>query len=232
MRELHKQGHSVRAIAQRLQLDRRTVRKFALAPEFPEIVKRLDRPSQLDDHRAFVLERWEQGCHNAAALFRELSDRGYNGGEAGVRRFVQSLRIMNPAAGRTPAKVVSTQFGAETKSAPEHPLLAKRDLSPRMAARLMSRPPETLQDEERKRLVQMLTQSKECRDSYSLAQSFSRMLKERQPARLRDWLSAARESKIPELKTFARGIESDLDAVRAGSRGPGATVRSKERSIG
>ncbi|MGW4716619.1 hypothetical protein ACWEO7_16885, partial [Nocardia sp. NPDC004260] len=52
----------------------------------------LIRGSALDAHTAYLAERWQQGCTNAATLADELRERGYRGSERQVRRLLQTWR--------------------------------------------------------------------------------------------------------------------------------------------
>jgi transposase len=52
--------------------------------------------------------------------------------------------------------------------------------------------------------------------TYDLVQQFAQMLRTRTGERLDAWLTQASESQIPELQSFALGIERDKAAVFAG----------------
>lgn len=52
--------------------------------------------------------------------------------------------------------------------------------------------------------------------SYDLIQQFARMLRNRTGDLLDTWLAQVASSNLPELQSFAAGIEKDKDAVRAG----------------
>jgi transposase len=92
VRELKRQGLSLRAIARTLDLSRKTVRKDLTVDAFPEMAPRRKRPSILDPHRAYLAQRWQEGCHNGAALFRELQQCGYAGGRSIVANAVRAMR--------------------------------------------------------------------------------------------------------------------------------------------
>lgn len=47
-------------------------------------------------------------------------------------------------------------------------------------------------------------------------QQFAQLLRTRTGEQLDAWLNKVASSKLPELQTFAAGIEKDKDAVRAG----------------
>src|SRR5947208_6607229 len=78
IRDLKQQGWSVSAIAEQLNLDRKTVRKHLL--DAPQGYKRENpAPCKIDPYRPFLRERWEAGVHNAHKLLDEIRSRGYNG---------------------------------------------------------------------------------------------------------------------------------------------------------
>jgi hypothetical protein len=54
----------------------RTVRRYLRAPVFPERKPRTRSPGQLAPYRAYLQQRWNDGCHNASQLWRELREQG------------------------------------------------------------------------------------------------------------------------------------------------------------
>jgi transposase len=95
VRSLRKQGLSFRAIAVRVGLDKKTVRKFVMAPAFPEYAYRRGavHPRQLDLYKVYIMDCWQGGCHNAAQIWREMVKQGYRGGRTSVRDFAKELRL-------------------------------------------------------------------------------------------------------------------------------------------
>jgi transposase len=91
IRDLKQQGWSVSAIAEQLNLDRKTVRRYLL--ELPQPYKRENpAPCKIDPHRPYLRERWEQGVHNASKLLDEIRGRGYGGGYSQLKLAVASWR--------------------------------------------------------------------------------------------------------------------------------------------
>ncbi|TMD65872.1 MAG: hypothetical protein E6I91_09665 [Chloroflexi bacterium] len=88
---LRKQGLSHQAIAERVGVGHSTVQRWIEARAFPER-KRREQASQLDPSLSFIRERWAQGCHNMAGIYRELTTKGYQGSYESVRNLVISLR--------------------------------------------------------------------------------------------------------------------------------------------
>ncbi len=52
--------------------------------------------------------------------------------------------------------------------------------------------------------------------AYGLVQDFLQMMGKREGERLDVWLTRVHESRLPELQSFAHGVEEDYDAVKAG----------------
>jgi transposase len=75
------QDRTQREIAPELGLARNTVRRFARATTWQELVvgKWQGRPSLLDDYKPYLHQRWDEGCISAAALFQEIKAAGYRG---------------------------------------------------------------------------------------------------------------------------------------------------------
>jgi transposase len=100
------EGRNYRQIAADLRLSRNTVRRFARAGSPEELLVNDGtgrQPSILDEHAAYLAERWNAGCTNAARLHQELRDLGYRGGASYVRQYL--ARFRGNAAAHGPAHV-------------------------------------------------------------------------------------------------------------------------------
>ena len=95
---LHAEGTSLRAIARRLELAPGTVHRYIRAGAFPEQQPRPRRRTLLTPFEAELRARWDAGCHNGAALWRELRARGFRGGKAIVRERLARWRATDGAA--------------------------------------------------------------------------------------------------------------------------------------
>jgi transposase len=145
------------------------------------------------------VQRWAQGCHNIAQLFRELGAQGYRGSYASVRdNIVRRLQFHGRKAPR------------DTSS--KTPALA----TSRQAAFLFLRRPEELRAQEQETVTTLRQIHAEIDLAYDLVQQFARMLRTRTGEKLDAWLAQVESSKLSELQSFAAGIEKDKDAVRAG----------------
>jgi transposase len=87
VKDLKQQGLSVSALAEHLDLDRNTVRKYLVAPPQP-YRRRAPTPAKIEPYNAFLRESWEQGVHNASKLRQEIRGRGYPGGYSQLKLLV------------------------------------------------------------------------------------------------------------------------------------------------
>ncbi|SFO06300.1 transposase [Amycolatopsis rubida] len=94
-------GVGTTAISKALNLDDKTVRRYARAETAGELLTQVARRgSDLDEHTGFLVQRWPEGCTNAARLAQDLRGRGYRGSERTVRRLIQDLARHRDATGR------------------------------------------------------------------------------------------------------------------------------------
>lgn len=205
MKTLQAQGLSQRAIARKLHLHRRTVRRYLNADEFPERAARPPQPNPLDPYQSFLQERWRAGVRDYLQLCHDLRGLGYTGSKTRVRDWATEQRRAMALELRTAC--------TDTTATPQ----ARRrpGISARRAAWLLVRPPNELTLEEQA----LLTQLKSCCLAASLAhelvQAFGTIVRERNIAALSVWLQAAKGSGLLEFRTLAVGLERDWGAVRA-----------------
>ena len=99
MIQLHEQGITQGAIAQQIGVSLNTVQRW-LVNGCPETA-RGPYVSRLDPYLPYIFQRWAQGCHNIAQLFRELEARGYRGSYASV--YDNIVRRLQFGGRKTPA---------------------------------------------------------------------------------------------------------------------------------
>jgi transposase len=185
------------AIARQLGMGASTVQSWLAGGTFPERKPR-EQGSHLDRYLPYLFRRWEDGCHTIACLFRELMEQGYKGSYESVR---DTLVRLLPAGRKN----------AADSSSKVPPLPTSRQ-----AAFLFLRRPEELRVEEQERLSKLRQLHAEVDLAYDLVQQFAQMLRSRTGEHLDVWLAQAKSSQLPELQSFAAGIEKDKDAVRNG----------------
>src|SRR5262249_13204952 len=89
--ELNEQGVSLRGIARCIGMHRAAVRHWLGAGSFPEPARRRVT-SRTDPFLDSLRRRWDEGCHNAARLTREIRAMGFGGTAVMVRRRVAPWR--------------------------------------------------------------------------------------------------------------------------------------------
>ena len=84
--ELRQRGISKRAIALQLGLNRKTVRDWLRAGQFPE--RQIPQGhSSVDRWLSYLEKRWAEGCHNRSQLWRELQSHGADFAAGTLRRW-------------------------------------------------------------------------------------------------------------------------------------------------
>ena len=191
---LRSKGLTLAAIADQLQLNRTTVRKFARVGSAAELRRPLgEGPRGLDRFVPYLARRWQEGCHVATYLHRELHQFGYRGSRRTVRRFVEGWR--------------------KTKAPPP----VRRVLpGPQTLCWLLLRRRSELDDAERALLTDLCQRSSELGATRRLAQQFMVLVRARRGAQLEHWIAEVQSAGPPELRGFSRNLHRDWLAVQAG----------------
>ena len=84
------------------------------------------------------------------------------------------------------------------------------------AVSLFMRRPNTLDEIQREHLAAFCLADPSLETTYRLAQDFLVMMRKLEGERLDAWLAQVHESELPELQSFAQGVERDKSAVQAG----------------
>lgn len=202
VKALREQGLSQRKIAARLHLHRQTVRRYVYAHELPKHIPP-KTVSEIQNHRAYLRQRWAEGCHNVKELWTELKHRGYTGGYSSVWRALAPL-----------IRAAATSPDARP------PELTARSLSPHQAAWLLVLDPEKLRPAEATYRTALQALSPVVDAAYPLARRFVQMIRDRDAPALDKWLADAAASPIPELQRFATSLCRDYAAVAAALKLP------------
>ncbi|MBC7928912.1 MAG: transposase, partial [Bryobacteraceae bacterium] len=140
--DLYAKGYSKKAISRELDLAYKTVGRWLRAGQFPERKPATGRRKQAALFTEYLQKRWNEGCHNATQLYREICIRGYKGCRSMVGQLVSGWR----KTGRRPLKT-----NAPERIAPKHAaiLVARRsgDLTEEQQSlldRLMANCPEVI----------------------------------------------------------------------------------------
>jgi transposase len=199
VQKLLQEGKSQTEIAKRLQLNWKTVARYAHAETFPERPQHAAQPGILAAYETYLRTRFLEGEPNRVQLFREIVAQGYTGSRMTVTRFLLGLHSMQ-------------QQGMEvTKMATTTPL------TPRRVVGLMLPAPSELTKEEATALRAVCCQvNPRIQPLYTLFQDFVQMLRHRRGEELDQWLASAFHSGIPELRSFVHKLSQDQAAIQAG----------------
>jgi transposase len=200
--DLHKQGMNDRAIGRALHIGRKTVGRFLRAGLFPERAKPHRPGPRVNKFRDYLQKRWAEGCHNATKLWREIQSQGYVGGRGMVATLVSTFR--------TPGTKYHRQNSRQSASKPK-----SKPLSPRQAAMLIARNPESLDDDEQQLITRLERACPTVECLRPLVRSFSEVLLGKEAAALQPWINRANASGLPAIKNFCNGLVRDRAAVMA-----------------
>ncbi|MFJ4567837.1 ISL3 family transposase [Streptomyces caelestis] len=191
-------SRSYSSIARELGLDRRTVRKYARARTWREVVRRPPRkPSNLDPYLDYLQQRWDEGEYSAKILHQELVNKGYLGHYQRVKMAVAPLRRGLPL----------------DKS-------RERPPSPREAARWIITAPDRRSQQTAERLRRLLEHCPELRRTHELVRQFAAMLESRDAEPLPGWLNQLSTSGLAPLAGAAKALREDQCAVIQGITTP------------
>lgn len=205
--DLYQQGGTILGIARQLKIGHQTVRNFVQSPSYPEWGKPARTRSAIDPYRAYLQERWQQGCRSTPQLWHEVQARGFTGSRMMVYRWVQ---LQSDGSAATPVHK-QDQEPRPVKS-----------LAPRHLAWLFLCTPTCLEKEEQETLS-LLLKAEPIKMAYTLAQRLVTMIKERNAQALDTWLLDCQHSGISDLVTFAQGLEKEGSAFHAGLTLPYST---------
>jgi transposase len=212
---LHRQGWPRVAIAAQVGCSGRTIERYLHLPTWPvRQHRRHYGRSILTPYQAYLLERWNAGCHTAIHLFHELQARGYTGSYRRVTAYVSRIRQAQGIPPRRQGRRQRLPVVAEPACQP---------LTPHRAAWLVLRRPEKRTAEEAQQLTQLHAQAAEVAEAIDLAQEFATLVRHRQPAQLDAWLQRATASALEAVRRFATGLAEDYAAVQAGVTLPWST---------
>lgn len=157
----------------------------------------------LDPVKPYLLKRWNEGCHNAALLYREIKTQGYAGKYSTVLIFAKQLR---KTSGLLPK--VRNQEGKPVDEA-----LAQNPPSLRKLASLIIKRPENRVEEDEKLLEMLSSEQPKVTATIALARTFTEIIRQQQAANLDLWLEHAEKSGYRVWRNFASAIKQDYKAV-------------------
>jgi len=189
-------GQSLAGICRALDLDRKTVQRFARAASADELlVNAMNRESKLDRFKPYLCQRWNEGITDAAALHAELQQRGWAGSVKTVRRYVAPFRQLAAAPAPGPAVPETRQI-----------------------TRWLLTRPDRLREEEQEQPGQITERCPHIQALSGHVSSFAEMMTGRTGSQdLESWLTVIEaDDGQPDLRSLAAGIRNDQQAVTNG----------------
>jgi transposase len=196
VKSFQKQGMTSKELARRLRVSERTVRHWLQRGVAPDVRPRRKRPSEFDPYGPYVLKRWKEGERNGTQLWHEIVAQGYPGSQRMVYRFLKTLKTQEREASTGGQRL------------PHY--------SSRAAVSLFMHHSDKLEETEQEQLLAFRRAAPALETAYQLVQDFLAMMRKREGERLDAWLNRVHESGLPELESFAEGVERDKAAVQAG----------------
>src|SRR5205809_3593946 len=92
MTTLRAQGLTQSEVAKRMGMSERAVRQWLKRGAAPTNERQFRRRSVFDPYAAYVLQRWQDGMHEAKQLYEEIQVQAFSGTVRIVQRFVRALR--------------------------------------------------------------------------------------------------------------------------------------------
>ncbi len=185
-----RKGLSQAEISRTAGVDRRTVRRWIRARNFPER-KPVFRKSVVDEYRSYLDQRWEEGCHNASQLWREMLERGFTGRDSIVRNWIRKHH--GPKAARF----------SRSSFVPPPPRVSPRQVAWQILKSCESNRPF---------LEEVYGRSSEIASCAVVAREFFRIIKQRDLSAWAKWKEDARHS---PLASFSKHLCRDEAAVQA-----------------
>jgi transposase len=191
-------------MARQLGISRPTVYAY-LRRDTPPGPRRLQRrPSArvLTPYLPYLIRRWRESGADSRQLWREIRELGYTHSARTVCRFITQLRRAADA-GQPP----ESQHSPYTR--PQGP-------SARAVSFAMVCPAAKRSSDVQTYLDQLCQVEASVARADALSQAFLTLVRERRGDELEAWMAEAMDSGIDELARFARGLQDDLAAVKAG----------------
>ena len=189
--QYRQQGWTQKEIACKLNLHPKTIRRYYQRSSSQ--VRRHRSHHLLDRYQPYLLQRWNEGCHNAMQLFREIQLKGYAGSATTVRFYIQQLRRASGLAGG-----VRNQSGKYLEVDPTRQIPSLRTL----IWWTMKRPEDHIEKEE-KVLLQISTGNPKLLKSIGLAGDFAEIIRQQQGEKLDAWLEETGKSGYRTWQNFA-----------------------------
>lgn len=206
--QLTEQNWSTSAIARQLGVSIRTVQRDLNKPQFAPPQQRSDAGSSqlLDPYRGHILHQYQLSKGRPVGLLKFLRQQGYQGSARTLSRY---LRQFHQSEG------LVVRRRSLRKRLPDLPPMPQPVLNANRATWLILSRAEKRTPEDEQLIEQIKAQSSELSKVVTLAEGFTKLIRQRQGEQLEEWLQQAEQSHMLLFGSFASGLRDDYDAVKA-----------------
>jgi transposase len=191
---LRASGMSIKRIAAALGAERKTIRRWLRAGR-AALWHKPPQAGLLGPYHDYLERRWNEGCRNAAQLWRELVTLGFSGRPGTVRHWIGRWRKSEPRAANTPTIPVALSQPPSARTLAR--LLMTDEIPPELDPNLVTR------------LLAHLPGLAAC---VAVAKRLNQVLRRQSGENLEDVLGSAAGT---ALQDFAAALRRDLPAVQA-----------------
>jgi transposase len=150
----------------------------------------------------YLIRRWRESGADSRQLWREIQTFGYTRSARTVCRFITQLR-----------RAADAGYAPESQGSP---YTRPQGPSARAVSFAMVCPAAKRSSDAQTYLKHLCEVDMRVARADALTQAFLAMVRERRGHELEAWMAEATHSGIEELARFARGLQDDLSAVKAG----------------
>jgi transposase len=212
IQQMKAEGVRVSEIARRLGINRRRVDKWVRLKEFPERSRMQPRPGMVESFREYLRQRWGQGCHHGRELFGEIRQLGY------VGCYSRLAQLLSPWRQPKPVSEAVNSLPPPVPQAEGTSPWAERQISPQVAAALLSKPRPELTARQAETVDILKEQCRGFAVMRKLTFGFRSLLCRGKVTTLHRWLEEARRAGIDSLGRFVRTVRQDLSSVKSAVR--------------
>jgi hypothetical protein len=206
VKKLQAKGTPIRRIAIDLKMSRNTVKSYFIQESLSP--RKSSKSTNIEVFTDLIVARLNENGHKIIDIYREIKELGYTGGMS---------------QGYTNIKLIKENYKIETTGYKETPIPKIRYVKP-LSSRILAKYigfnlGDITDQQERFYLQTLLDNMIELRIVRKLVQIFKTMLS-RGRGNIRRWIDFIKRSKykLSGLKTFARGLMRDIEAVENGIR--------------
>jgi len=191
-KDLDKKGYSMRKIADKMSLDRRTVKKYIQSDGiYSHAGAGNTRRGKLSKFENCIIEMYSNGA-KSKIIINELRKEGYNGSESLVRNFINKIN----------RKIVSVD---NTKT---------EQINRKVLISLLYKEIDKVKAINKKQLNMVFELYPDLVTIYEILKKFNELLFSQNADKLDEWINQVQCLDIPEINSFINGIYRDFDAVR------------------